>query len=188
MAKKNRTAGTHGLPHICKACKSAFKREIGKEAKCPFCCSTEVALASLFSKDGLPNVKLTVATEQNSPQALTRLTEKQHSPLIIRKITKFGFPIYVAIITDDNLDDFDQTIIGVIKPRIAKWKGDSIQDHRNLTGVLVDALVERYGKTEGVAVIFSIDKTLISSLYGDFMTHPACRVELFGLLNMSCHV
>ena len=122
--------------------------------------------------------------------ALTRLTEKAHSPLIIRKVTKFGFPIYVGIITDDDLDDFDDTIVEFMqKPaNLERWKSDSIQDKRNLVGDLSDRIVKVYGKTEGVGVVFYIDKTCISSLFGDFMNHAMCRSEFYSLLVMGTAV
>lgn len=121
-------------------------------------------------------------------KSLTRLTEKAYSPLVIRKITKFGFPIYVGIITDDDLDNLDDIIVEFIKKNIQMWKSDSIQDKRNLAGALCDNIIEQYEKTEGVAITLYIDKTCISSLYGDFMNHAMCRQEYYFLLNMGTGV
>jgi hypothetical protein len=120
--------------------------------------------------------------------ALTRLTEKAYSPLVIRKITKFGFPIYVGIITDDNLDTLDQVVVGFIQANIDKWKSDSIQQKRNLAGALCDELTRNFQKTEGIGIVFYIDKTCISSLFGDMMNHAMARDEFYFLLNMGTAV
>jgi len=125
---------------------------------------------------------------ENDTAALTRLTEKAYSPLVIRKITKFGFPIYVGIITDDNLDSLDQVVVSFVQSEIDKWKSDSIQDKRWLAGALCDLLTATFKKTEGVAVTLYIDKTCISSLYGDFMNHAMCRSEYYSLLIMGTGV
>lgn len=121
-------------------------------------------------------------------QAFTRLTEKAYSPLVIRKITKYGFPLYVGIISDDNLDTLDQVILQFMGDNIDIWKSDSIQDKRNLAGGLCEAITTAFGKTEGVAVTFMADKSYISSLFGDFMNHGQCKLEYYSLLNMSAHV
>lgn len=126
--------------------------------------------------------------EEKKPQALTRLTEKAYSPLVIRKITKFGFPIYVALITDDDLNPLDAVVVDFIKLNIDLWKSDRIQDKRQLAGALCDALTVAFPATEGVAVILYIDKTCISSLFGDFMNHGMCRSELYSLLVMGTAV
>ena len=43
-------------------------------------------------------------------------------------------------------------------------------------------------KVEACAVVAFADKGVISSLWGDFMTHEQCRLELFQLLNMTTQV
>jgi hypothetical protein len=121
-------------------------------------------------------------------QAFTRLTQKAYSPLVIRKITKFGFPIYVGIITDDNLDTLDDVVVGFIQKRIKKWESDSIQDKRNLAGELCDVLTKAFQKTEGIGIVFYVDKTCISSLFGDMMNHAMCRSEFYSLLIMGTAV
>ena len=132
--------------------------------------------------------KETNMEEAKKVDAFTRLTEKQHSPLVIRKTTKFGFPIYVGIITDDNLDSLDDVIIIFMKAHLKMWKNDSIQDKRNLAGMLTDHITAVFDKTEGVAVTFYIDKTCISSLFGDFMNHHQCKLEYYLLLQMGTNV
>ena len=120
--------------------------------------------------------------------AITRLTEKVHSPLVIRKVTKFGFPIYVGIITDDPLDELDTVIVDFVRANIGLWKSDKIQDKRDLAGMLAEEITERFERTEGVAVTLFIDKSVVSSLFGDFMNHAMCRQEYYFLLNMSTGV
>lgn len=116
----------------------------------------------------------------------TALTAKAWSPLTIRKVTKYGFPIYVGIITDDDLDGLDDTIHEVLRAhKKGLWKSDSLQDKRQLSGILHEAIVDRFEKTEGVAIVFMMDKAYIASLFGDFMNHAMCRSEFYSLLNMS---
>lgn len=121
-------------------------------------------------------------------KARTALTQKQYSPLVIRKITRFGFPIYASIITDDDLNRLDDVVIKFVKKHIKKWKSNSIQDKRWLAGALCDKMSEAFENTEGTAVVLYIDKTCISSLAGDFMNHAMCRQELYFLLNMGTAV
>lgn len=120
--------------------------------------------------------------------AMTRLTEKAHSPLLIRKYTKWGFPIYVGLITDDNLNELDKTVKAFMSEQHELWKSDRIQDKRTLAGLLTDFLAEAFERQEGVAVVLFVDKCCISSLRGDFMNHAMCRDEFYSLLNMSTAV
>jgi hypothetical protein len=118
----------------------------------------------------------------------TKLIDKHYSPVVIRKITHFGFPIYVGIITDDSLSNFDEEIMSFIEENKATGWVNDIQKVRNFAGALTERMVEVYGKAEAVAVVLMVDKTFISSLYGDFMNHAMCRQELYFLLNMSTGV
>jgi len=121
-------------------------------------------------------------------RTFTKLIDKQYSPLVIRKYTHWGFPIYIGLITDNDLTDLDD----VVKEFMIIHKKDgwvnNIQSLRNMAGVFCDVLNKHYDKTEGVAVIFYVDKMFVSSLFGDFMNHTSCRIELYGLLNMSTGV
>jgi len=118
----------------------------------------------------------------------TRLVDKHYSPLVIRKITRYGFPIYVGLITDDDLSDLDDIILGYMETHKQEGWVNDIQAIRNLAGGMVEYLVCRYSKVEGVAVVLAVDKAIISSLYGDFMNHHQCRTEFFALLNFSTDV
>jgi len=121
-------------------------------------------------------------------KVFTSLVDKHHSPLLIRKYTHWGFPIYVGCIVDQSLSDLDDFVVGFMK-KFAKdnWT-DDIQKLRNLAGTLTAALVDHYETSEGIAVVFYMDKAFISSLHGDFMNHTSCRIEFYGLLQMSAHV
>ena len=121
----------------------------------------------------------------------TKLVSKHYSPLVLRKYTHWGFPLYVAIITDDDLSNLDNLVVDFMK----KWQKEQekakvieIQDMRNIAGELSDYLLSNYEKSEGIAVIIYADKMFVSSLHGDFMTHLACKLELYQLLNMSIGV
>lgn len=121
-------------------------------------------------------------------KTFTKLVDKHYSPLVIRKFTHWGFPIYIGMIADDDLSSLDDTVVNFMKEHAtANWVND-IQTLRNLAGKLTEHLNNTYEKAEGVAVIFYVDKMFISSLHGDFMNHTACRVELYGLLTMSIGV
>jgi hypothetical protein len=114
----------------------------------------------------------------------TKLTKKESSPLVIRR---YSLPVlmFVAMITDDNLDNLD-TVIEEYQKNNPLPK--TIQAIRNWTGALNERLQFFYSKSEGVAVIVQADKMTVSSLAGDFMNHGQCRLELFLLLNFMTNV
>lgn len=121
-------------------------------------------------------------------KTFTKLIDKHYSPLLIRKYTHWGFPIYIGLITDDDLADLDDVIVEFMNEHAAtEWVND-FQKLRNLAGALTEHLNTHYEKAEGVAVVFYVDKAFISSLHGDFMNHTACRIEFYGLLTMSIGV
>jgi len=122
------------------------------------------------------------SNEENEP--ITKIIGKEYSPLIIRRYNRLGVPLFVALITDDNLDDLDKFIINKIENATI----NSIQKARNFAGWLTEELVKHYKKAEGVAVIIYYDKMMVSSLWGDFMNHTACRIELYTLLLMMTNI
>jgi hypothetical protein len=126
--------------------------------------------------------------ENSNDRVFTKLVDKHYSPLVIRKYTHWGFPIYVGLITDNDLTDLDGFVVGFMRENMTEGWVNNIQTLRDLAGKLTEQLNACYDKTEGVAVVFYVDKCFISSLHGDFMNHTACRVEFYGLLNMSTGV
>lgn len=114
----------------------------------------------------------------------TSLSGKEFEPMVIRRVS-MPFLHWVAIISGDNLDPLDSIIKLFWKKEYIRGKVYSIQDIRNLAGLLQDYIIEAFPKLEGCAVIFSADKMIVSSLAGDFMVHEQCRLELFQLLNLS---
>jgi len=133
----------------------------------------------------LPPVPLPVGKTND---VISRLNGKEHSPLIIRKFTAWGFPMYVGIIADHTMDELDSFVKEFIDQNRTMWDSRSIQDKRNLAGMLTEAICKKWHPVEGVAVVFYVDKMMVSSLFGDFMSHTSCRIEFYGLLNMMCHV
>ena len=125
----------------------------------------------------------------------TALLEKHHSPMIIRKTNRFGFPLYVGLICDYDMKDLDAVIHSACTDTInesfnndKKEISGNPQALRNFVGELCERIIEYFdskhtGCVEGVAVILYADKTFISSLFGDFMTHAMCRQELYFALN-----
>lgn len=121
------------------------------------------------------------ASEAVRVDQLTSLSDKHFSPMTVRKYTSFwGIPIFVALITDDDISDLDTTVAGALggtdRPR-------SLQDWRNLAGRLTEVLASRYARSEGIAVVIFPDKAAVASLWGDFMNHLHCRLELYALIN-----
>jgi hypothetical protein len=124
----------------------------------------------------------------DSKSVFTKLVDKHYSPLVIRKYTHWGFPIYVGLIADDDLTDLDKVVVAFMAETALEGWVNNIQTLRNLAGALTEHLNTIYEKAEGVAVVFYVDKCFISSLHGDFMNHTSCRIEFYGLLNMSTGV
>lgn len=126
--------------------------------------------------------------EKKEDKVFTKLIDKHFSPLVIRKYTHWGFPIYIGMITDNDLSDFDKVVVEFMNDHANEGWVNNVQTLRNFAGALTEYLNEYYEKTEGVAVVFYVDKMFISSLHGDFMNHTSCRIEFYSLLTMSTGV
>jgi hypothetical protein len=116
----------------------------------------------------------------------TRLLSKNWSPLFVRKYqVKGGWPLFISLICDLDVNDLDQ----VVNKAMSEFKlEEGIQSLRNLCGFLSESISlhynnEKTGAVEGIAVLLYADKCFISSLYGDFMTHGNCKLELFSIIN-----
>ena len=110
-----------------------------------------------------------------------RVHGKEYSPLTIRKYTVLGNPIFVAIITDDDLGNLDEIVLQFLE----QFRGGNLrlQDYRYITGKLTEMLRQMFPRAEGIAVVAFPDKSAVSSLWGDFMNHLHCRMELYALIN-----
>lgn len=127
----------------------------------------------------------TVVDENKRPH--TRLAGKEFSPMILRRYS-MPFLHWIAIISDDDLDELDSIAIKFWEDQHRSWEGAGIQMMRNIAGKLSEIVMKNFGKIEGCGVILSADKMLVSSLAGDFMVHEQCRLELYSLLNLSSQV
>lgn len=120
----------------------------------------------------------------------TKLLDKSYSPMIIRKYTRIGFPLYIHLICDGNLDDLDKLVYDCIDYcKENEILSNSIQSLRNFTGILGEWINNHYdnkkrGCVESLGVIFYCDKMIISSLQGDCMNHESCRQEMYDCLNL----
>lgn len=144
--------------------------------------------ARILSADEHVTVSLSIPKQTT---ACTALMTKEHEPMVVRKYTQKGFPLYVALICGANLDDLDSVVLDFFFAEENKVEvtNDSIQGKRNIAGQLTDLLVSHYGRrTEGVAVIWYVDKMIVSSLFGDFMNHASCKAELYACLQLMCHI
>lgn len=126
--------------------------------------------------------------DTNKSEPVTQLLQKNLAPMVIRKYQSFGWPLYVAIICDQDLSTLDDAVTYYVK-KCDPNQLNGIQEFRNFCGGLSDYIVQeftemKFGSVEGVAVVAYWDKCVCSSLYGDHMTHGQCRLELFTLLNM----
>jgi len=124
----------------------------------------------------------------------TRLLDKNWSPLIVRKYQYKGWPMFIGIICDANLNDLDDVVLNLLdKAEELGFVNGTIQGTRNTCGFISDGLVKHYnaikrGVMEGNCVFWYVDKCAVSSAYGDLMTHEKCAMEFYSILNMLPHI
>lgn len=124
----------------------------------------------------------------------TRLLDKNWSPLLVRKYQYQGWPLFISLICDANLNDLDAAVYRIgEEAKALGFVNGTIQGSRNFCGYMSDKLVDHYDKVkrgcvEGVAVLWYIDKCFIASLYGDFMVHASCKAELYAIINTLPHI
>ena len=124
----------------------------------------------------------------------TRLLDKNWSPLIVRKYQMEGWPMYIGMICDANLNDLDDVVYDAVeKAKEMGFIDGTIQGIRNACGLLGDEIVKHYnlikrGVAEGVIVCWYVDKMFCSSAYGDFMTHNKCALEFYQIVNTLPHI
>jgi len=132
--------------------------------------------------------------KRDDGQTATRLFDKNWSPLIVRKYQMLGWPLFLGIICDANLNSLDQVVYDLTE--IATENGfmdGSIQGVRNYCGFLNDGIVNHYnsikrGCAEGVMVCWSVDKMVCSAAFGDLMTHEKCVQEFYFIVNTLPHI
>ncbi len=131
---------------------------------------------------------------RDDSQTATRLLDKNWSPLIVRKYQMHGWPMFIGIICDANLNDLDNIVYDIMEEAEKQAFIDgTIQGARNACGFLSDELVKHYNKIkrgvmEGNIVFWYQDKLAISSAYGDLMTHEKCVMEFYSILQMLPHI
>ena len=149
---------------------------------------------------GGANDKMNMGKEANAgmtrddSSTATRLLDKNWSPLIVRKYQMEGWPMYIGIICDANLNDIDEVVYDAVEDaRQNEFINGTIQGVRNTCGLLGDKIVKHYnnvkrGVCEGVIVCWYVDKMFCSSAYGDFMTHEKCAMEFYAIVNTLPHI
>jgi len=144
--------------------------------------------------------KRNTANEANAGMArddsstATRLLDKNWSPLIVRKYQMEGWPMFIGMICDANLNDLDDVVYDAVdKAKDMDFINGTIQGIRNACGLIGDEIVKHYnlikrGVAEGVIVCWYVDKMFCSSAYGDFMTHNKCALEFYQIVNTLPHI
>jgi hypothetical protein len=132
--------------------------------------------------------------ERNDEKTATRLLDKNWSPLIVRKYQMKGWPLFIGIICDANLNDLDTVVYDLTeKAESLGFTDGSIQGVRNYCGFLNDGIVNYYnsikrGCAEGVMVCWYVDKMWCSSAFGDLMVHEKCVMEFYQIVNTLPHI
>lgn len=127
----------------------------------------------------------------------TNLISKNYSPMFIRKFNPScigNWPLYVAMICDEDVSDIDQVINGALRAaEDLELIGNNLQNMRNLTGIISETLSKYYnnkkeGCVEGIAITLYVDKAYIQNFSGDFMNHAQCRSEYTSALMMMTQI
>ena len=127
-------------------------------------------------------------------QTATRLLQKNWSPLIVRKYQIEGWPCFIGIITDCNLNYLDNLIYDLKEQaKNLGFLNGKIQDVRNFCGYLNDEIVKYYnnikrGSCEGVMVCWYVDKLWVAAAFGDLMVHEKCVSEFYHIVNTLPHI
>lgn len=131
---------------------------------------------------------------RDDSKTATRLLDKNWSPLIVRKYQMKGWPLFIGIICDANLNDLDNIVYSLTEEaeKLGMFDGN-IQSVRNYCGFLSNGIVNYYnnikrGCAEGVMICYYVDKMFCSSAFGDLMTHEKCAAEFYSILNMMPHI
>ncbi|MCK5614683.1 hypothetical protein KAR91_73155 [Candidatus Pacearchaeota archaeon] len=146
--------------------------------------------------DSAPNMgkEANAGMTRDDSSTSTRLLDKNWSPLIVRKYQMEGWPLFIGIICDANLNDLDTLIYNLSdKAKEHGFMDGKIQSIRNYCGFLNQGIVDHYnevkrGCCEGVMVCFYCDKMWTSAAYGDLMVHEKCVAEFYHIVNTLPHI
>ena len=159
------------------------------------CCGQSIGGVTCMSNDSYNmGYEANAGLSRDDSSTSTRLLDKNWSPLIVRKYQMEGWPLFISLICDANLNDLDQVVYRLTeKAKQLGFTNGTIQGVRNYAGFMSDGIVKHYnsvknGCVEGVAVLWYVDKCFCSSLYGDFMVHASCKAELFAIINTLPHI
>ena len=138
-------------------------------------------------------VQANAGMTRDDSSTATRLLDKNWSPLVVRKYQMEGWPMFIGIICDANLDDLDDVVYDIMDEVEELGFLGTIQGHRNACGLISDRLAKHYNKIkrgvmEGNCVFWYTDKCAVSSAYGDLMTHYKCAMEFYSILQMLPHI
>lgn len=160
-----------------------------EECKCEGKCQTG-SLASSIDMGKQANVGFT----RDDSSTSTRLLDKNWSPLIVRKYQMEGWPLFIGLITDCNLNDLDILVYKLRdEAEKAGFLDGKIQSVRNFCGYLNDGIVKHYnsiktGSCEGVMICWYVDKMWCSAAFGDLMVHEKCVSEFYHIVNTLPHI
>ena len=159
--------------------------------------NTELIIQKKKEKLMKEEVKETEKVERmgvDDSKVATRLFEKNYSPMIVRKYQMEGWPLFISLICDISLSDLDQVVHKTMDEfKNGKPMPQDIQAVRNACGFLSDRIIQHYdgikkGCVEGVAVLWYVDKNFCSSMWGDYMVHLSCKLELYSIINTLPHI
>jgi hypothetical protein len=131
---------------------------------------------------------------RNDSMTATRLLDKNWSPLIVRKYQMEGWPLFIGVICDCNLNDLDVVVYDLSeRAKDLGFMDGNIQSVRNYCGFLNDGIVKYYnsikrGSAEGIMVCWYVDKMWCSAAIGDLMVHEKCVNEFYQIINTLPHI
>ena len=121
----------------------------------------------------------------------TNLISKHYSPLIVIRVdytylNDKNLTFVIGVIADPNINGLEPVVRTAIKTCEEQGMLISDQSLRDMSGVVSETIVSYYNKikansVEGVAILLECNKTIVSSLYGDFMNHLSCKIEFYDI-------
>ena len=88
---------------------------------------------------------------RDDSKTTTRLLDKNWSPLLVRKYQMDGWPLFISLICDANLNDLDKAVMDADKEATELgFKDGNIQSVRNYCGFMSDYLKNHYNKVKKI--------------------------------------